>query len=718
LKSEKKYGEALAELDHLRSDSGNEVQLLSARLLLFLNRPSESLARIGNLVNPAGREIAERDRLKADVFLKLGHEKEYLEALTRYLEAAPADWRARMERGDCLRAMGRNEEARDDFTRVLETRPKLREGHMSLAKVLLALGDAKNALLSIDEVLRLRLDPSALLLRGRVRMAGKDPTGAVKDFQKARTLCREGDKEIRGRISFHETLALARLGLAKEALRCADETLRNDGESKDVSRFRFDLLLDAGPVARARLALERYGKVFGEDGFTAYARARLLATQGNCNEALTTLNTLQSIDSVEAFRIPGLRGECLYRLGKYQQASVYLNQALSLAPDRGELWFLLGSTYESQDQREKALACYGKALARLRESAAVRQARGLLLERMKGKEALAIDDLSVAIRLRPHDASLYVWRARLRRRTGNREGARADLGCALKKDPANTSTRQALVDLEEESGRLEEALAGMEEIIRRNGRTPETSCRRARLLLALRRFGECLEVSGNILADKKAARATRGKVQILRAEALLAMRRWAEAIEESERARQQHPALAVTAAVLRGEAYLGRGKDSHGVGEPDEDYIRAYHELNGIHTRAVEGEFPPGKSARIHAAMGLYQWIAEKDHAQAQAQYRRAAALAPRWSEPYRRIGKMAAGGLWPGGVDISLTALDRARAMGHRDRAGLAFDRGRLLKQKQRYAEAVDEFRRALLVRPVWTEARKLLQVCQAMLR
>jgi tetratricopeptide (TPR) repeat protein len=718
LTSEKKYSEALAELAYLRSDSGNEVKLLDARLLLCLHRPRESLARLGGLVNPAGREIAERDRLKADVFLKLGHEKEYLAALTRYLKAAPADWRARMERGSRFGAMGRNEEARDDFTRVLETRPKLREGHMSLARVLLALGDIKNALLSVDEVLGLRLDPKGLLLRGRVRMAGKDPAGAVKDFITARTLCREGDKELRGRISFHETMALAGLGQAREALRCAEETLRNDGERKDVSRYRFDLLLDAGPDARARLALERYGKVFGEDGFTAYARARLLAGQGKCNEALATLGTLQSIDSIEAFRIPGLRGECLYRLGKYRQALACLNQALSFASDRGQLWFLQARTYESQNQREKALASYDKALARLFESAKVHMARGLLLERMKGKEAQAIADISEAIRLRPEDASPYVWRARLRRRTGDRKGARDDLACAIKIDPANTSTRQALVDLEEESGRLEEALAGMEEIIRRNGRTPETSCRRARLLLALRRFVDCLDVSGKILAEKKAARVTRGKVQILRAEALLALRRWPEAIEESERARRQHPALAVTAAVLRGEAYLGRGKDSHGVGEPDEDYIRAYHELNGIHTRAVEGEFPPGKSARIHAAMGHYQWIAEKDHAQALAQYRRAAALAPRWSEPYRRIGAMAAGGLWPGGVDVSLTALDRARAMGHRDRAGVAFDRGRLLKQKGRYAEAVEEFRRALSVRPGWPEARKLLKVCQAMLR
>jgi tetratricopeptide (TPR) repeat protein len=172
------------------------------------------------------------------------------------------------------------------------------------------------------------------------------------------------------------------------------------------------------------------------------------------------------------------------------------------------------------------------------------------------------------------------------------------------------------------------------------------------------------------------------------------------------------------AAVLRARAYLGKGRLEHGVGEPNEEYVRAYHDLNVHYQRIGDKTLAARERARLHLAMGLYQWVAEKNPSKALSEFRRAGALDDTWAEPHRRMGAMAASGLWSEDRRTALAALDVAVRLRHPDKAGIALDRGRILRLQGDYRGAATAFRAALSHRPGWTEAAKALKAVEGLLK
>jgi tetratricopeptide (TPR) repeat protein len=111
------------------------------------------------------------------------------ELLGRYLGSVPADGLAHLFRGRALSGLGRYAEAEEAFTRALDydTRNDAAREGRALARLRLNRLDA--AMEDLDEEVRRRKDDAlAFLLRGNVKLAKGDASGALEDYQQSQKL--------------------------------------------------------------------------------------------------------------------------------------------------------------------------------------------------------------------------------------------------------------------------------------------------------------------------------------------------------------------------------------------------------------------------------------------------------------------------------------------------------------------------------------------------
>jgi tetratricopeptide (TPR) repeat protein/predicted Ser/Thr protein kinase len=711
---EEDYEAAARELDRIEGTATAEIRLLRARILLRTGKPGEALGELGAVKSAVGSEGRELLRLRADAHRSLEREQEYLRDLSRLIALAPRDVDLRRERGSFLLRRGDWEEALDDFQRILTVRPCDPEIHLLRAQGALGLGRLGQALESADRSLRLSKKPGTLLIRGRILFKRREYKRALIDFDGGLALCRAGDLDLAYELGFERVRALSALGRQGEALRAAGDIARKHPGRDAMEKYRIDLLLEAGRAEDARKAYVARGRFPDDRDFRAYFETVWDLREGRTREASRRLQKLSRVEGIEPHRLPLLRAELLLAQNRGTEALPHLDRAVAQAPHRYRPWFLRAGVNETLGRGDEALKDYGRALAIQGQDPAVFVARALLLERRSGGERQALEDLKQAVRL-GGGAPPHFYRARILRRLRNLEEAEKELAIALRLDPSNRTYLQAAAGLAEGAGKLEDALGHYAGLTDAEPEVSQWAYHRGKVLVRLRRFAEgrkWLEkaLRGDLGPD------LRGKARLCKAEALVGQGAFRKAIEVCSEVAQEESALAIRARILRGEAYLLKGRNEHGIGSPNEDFVRAYHDINAYYAAALEGKLGRQQSAAVRGAMGLYQWIAEKDPEQALTELTEAERLHPESPEPSRRIGAMGAGGLWPAGADRAVAALRRARRLGHTDRAGLAFDLGILLGRKGEYLAAAGEFRAALRARPGWTEARKELEAMERM--
>ncbi len=711
------HKQAIAELDKATGGGTAEIRLMKARILILSGEHAAALDLLGGAGNLSPAEEKEAARCRADALKATGRHAEYLDALGRYMELAQKDEAAWIERAGFLLSRGEFERALADYERAAELRPDSESALDGAARSALGAGKLDRAAAHAARAVSIRKTAGTLATSGRVALAEGRPDGALEDFREARKMCRQGDLETDSLISLGEARALHRLCKPAEALEAVEECAGRGAAGRDVQRYRIEILLDLDRNAEAQAALASYISRNRADGFASYASSRIEYSSRRYARALAALEGPPPAESVEEDGVPLARGRALFMLGRLAEAGKDLDRALALDDSVHEAWFMSGRIRESEGEIGDAVKCYGRAIALKPDSALYLSARGAALERTKGGASAADADLSKAIELSPRESDLRFHRASLRRRAGNLDSARSDLRAALELRPNHPEYIRALAEVEEASGAFESALEAVGMLPASEPQAP-LMFDRARILLKLRRFAESAAEAEKVRSAGGVATTLQGKAMLIRAEAFIGLEDFQQAVSICTEAAEKHPAIELPSRILRGEAYLLRGCRIHGLGAPNEDYVRAYHDINSFYLRAVEGALDVRDSARVRMAMGLYQWIAEKDAQKALSDLRAASELDPESAEPYRRIGLMAAEGLWPAVLDAGLEALRKARGMGHRDRAGIAFDLGRILRLKGMYAEACEEFRKAVNLDPGRKEAWKELKACENMIK
>jgi tetratricopeptide (TPR) repeat protein len=137
-------------------------------------------------------------------------------------------------------------------------------------------------------------------------------------------------------------------------------------------------------------------------------------------------------------------GERLYGQKDYAGSAAEFTKALAMDPDGPEYYFSRARAYMQLGRNNEAVADYSKVIQLQGSSTTVARNlplvyhnRGLAYS-LLAKNALAMDDLTMAIKLRPEYASAYKVRGLLFRKMGNISRANADLAEAERLQPGIT----------------------------------------------------------------------------------------------------------------------------------------------------------------------------------------------------------------------------------------------------------------------------------------
>ncbi len=164
--------------------------------------------------------------------------------------------------------------------------------------------------------------------------------------------------------------------------------------------------------------------------------------------------------------------------GEYERAIVTLSKAIELDPQHAEAHMNRGIAHLESGQVEKALQDFTQSL-RLEPNALCYYNRAQAwLERREWARAVA--DLDEAIRLEPEDVEAYNMRAIMLAEQGAYQRALADIERAI--EMGHRSGHQNKAVILEMAGRLQEATASWDRVLKAKPKDAMALCRRGLLL--------------------------------------------------------------------------------------------------------------------------------------------------------------------------------------------------------------------------------------------
>ncbi|GEM_PF-2792551 len=704
--------------------------------------------------------------------LRLGQEEEALRDAARGLALDPGLPGANLVRASRLLDENKAEEALA-HARLASTSPTLRLHARRLEARALHRLRRHEALRAVaDDILRLRPgDADALLYRARAQLALQDLPGAERDFQRLVDQTPDHPAGLLGLARVSRALsrpepalawarkadaadpgpavwsimgwALFELGAYARALKALDRTLEAvDPEFPERPRLRLlsaatlrclgrfaealarlqggslleggaarlleiDLLLDLDRVAEVR-------KRLGEAGFPAedparrWVEARRLLAEGRHEACLATLDGLEEAPVLVPARLPVLHASALRGLGRVREAKALLDEAVEKRPGLWEARWERALTLQRTGATRAMLADLDRVVAWHAGHGRARLLRAEALLEVAERAGEALADLDAAAGLLPEEPRVFRLRSRLRIERGELDKALSDLArlSALVPDSWEVEARRA--ETAEALFRFQEAARSWERALSRKG-APDAG-------MEIRRL-EAMHLSGRNEACLSALEAAGGASTfggrgfLLRGRAELALKRYAEAVETAGEAIALAPSLDLEAKCLRARAYLLRGASMAGGGEGNEDFVKAYFDIQAHYPRALREEGLEGpERGRVFTVMGLYQWMAENNRKRAVEDFRRAVNAWPQARGAHRMLGRIAASHPETLSREEGLRHLERALLLSHPETGAIHEDRGRCLEGLGRVEEATGAYRKALKADPTLEGARKRL--------
>ena len=368
-----------------------------------------------------------RERLEAAVaHQRAGRFREAVAILQELLRAAPKDADLMQRLGAALAQLGQPALGAPLMAASLELQPGRPSVLLNLARALLALGRAEDALRCCDravaldsaaaEAFRLRGAALVMLDRGEealanfgqaVRLAPKD-AGALTELgialeaseraSDALTCFERAIKLDAGQSLAHQHLAKlsAAMGDHERALASIDRALALQPHLAALHSNRGNFLTQLG---RAAEALESYATALAIDPAnldTLHNRAQALSLLGRYAEALRDYDELRSRGGERASDLLG-RGAALLALGRHAEALAPLARAAALLPQGSEVHAQHGTALLRMERYAEAVESFDRALAIGPLRADVLSNRGVALEALGRAQAALGDFIRAAV---------------------------------------------------------------------------------------------------------------------------------------------------------------------------------------------------------------------------------------------------------------------------------------------------------------------------------
>lgn len=404
----------------------------------------------------------------AETALAAGDPAQGLEALAKVpnIEKRPdalaARGRARMMLNDV-------DQAAADLDAALAVRPNLRAAQIARAEVDLHRGDVRGAVQRLQPLYDAAESPDiGIVYASALRRSG--------ERERARSVLERALESPQGAGAHIELARLDRdEGKFKEARRNYAKAIESDPTGVTARLEAAQLNLDMGDVGGAREALDQLAKDAPDNGSVLVAAARVHTLTGDPDGAGAMLDRAEKMPTTPRWRIHYERGRMLLRTQRAKQAVAELESAVSLQPDDGEMRLLLLDAYLTAEDGKGANAALTDVLKRFanRPVADLALGRVHLFNDRLGDAMISFKDARRTLdaeRAPPRRlAEAEFWIGRVHYFDGSLGSARSSLEAAVKLNPGNADAFYVLGQVQQERGKLKQAVAAWERCTRTDG---------------------------------------------------------------------------------------------------------------------------------------------------------------------------------------------------------------------------------------------------------
>ncbi len=358
----------------------------------------------------------------------------------RVVELAPDSPLGYLGRGYAQGLAGDDENALEDFGRAIELGSGLPQVYATRARYFEARLRLDDALHDYDAAVE-RSPDDQLLRRDRasVRLTNGDWTGALEDLDAAVAIDPTLVDVRRMRAAIHTSL-----GHHDAAIAELDALVGLGDDSASVYRDRGNAHGAAGDaeaaIADFTTALELDPSLADAYLGRAHAYAHL---PGHDEEAVADYSHALALDPtlIKAYR---RRAEAFQRLGRPREAVADLDRFMALGADSAEAHVLRARAREDAGDIDGALEGYTSALARDSTSLAAYLGRGRA-HLARGAAELSLADYDAAVSLDPRCPDAYIGRGAAYQALGDPEQAKWDHERAVALEPASPEARRGIV---------------------------------------------------------------------------------------------------------------------------------------------------------------------------------------------------------------------------------------------------------------------------------
>lgn len=417
--------------------------------------------------------------LLAELNLQKGNGIASVQSLTSLLQRQPRLARAYVVLAQAYQSLGRYDECLAVLRSYIERAPKSPEGHYFLALLLAHLGRADEARQAAEQALAMagdywpavelltnedlranrlaaataRLETAVTahprqsmpwLLRAKVRLHGKDTAGAEAD---ARRAIETDASDSRGH------LLLARILLQAQQLRPAAETLAQAAAKTPAPDTLVQLGLVHHLLGQPEEARAAYEKALAIDARFVPAlnnlAALLSAQPGQLERALTFAGRARELAPNDPF-VQDTLGWALHLRGQSDAALPHLRVSAEKLPGEPEVQFHLAMCLYQLGQEQASRQAFARVVESGAEASILQESRDRLALLDLDLASAGPDvrrDLEARRQRRPNDAIVLARLAALDVRAGAFEAAVGHYEAALKVNPRDVRTLQALVEL-------------------------------------------------------------------------------------------------------------------------------------------------------------------------------------------------------------------------------------------------------------------------------
>lgn len=441
--------------------------------------------------------------LRGNSYLLAGQWEKALDDFNAAIDIDDENADAYLGRGRVLRARGRHEEAVKEWSRALSLDPDLLTARYNAACALYELGKPDEAISQVTKALR--SNPRFHLpfhLLGVIFAERGDTARAIKAYSKAIRLAPDFSAPYLGRA-----LVYHKLGKPQLAQKDFDESVRlaggdyapyyNRGEfflrtgKKEAALEDLKAALARGvthPPAAEAIGRRLQGAGLQTEAAAAFTQA-LAAAEGHPDPAMREPREgllLARAESYEALKRLGeaqkdldlavkissqsapawtARGQLYDKRGQSDRAFADLSRALEYAPAHAPALLARGNVHAKLKRYREALKDFGAALEADATLADAYNNRGVIEATIVGEFDQAVEDLELAVALKPESAGFHLnlGVARLRRGDYWKSVAALDKALALKAPAVRVLEQRAeayysLGDVEKASEDIQEAI--------------------------------------------------------------------------------------------------------------------------------------------------------------------------------------------------------------------------------------------------------------------